>query len=99
MEPRPRRPRTEGVDLPPKDARAILNDRVPLAQCRPKELGKLPQKSKDGTCSEWATIRNNESLLSDTLDASRGRIPKQKSVALSLDGWLKNNAMNGSYTE
>ncbi len=88
-----RRRRTAGVDLRDADVFAVLNDHVPVGQCRPKELFKLSAIKKDGHSSEWQIFKKNHGLLNDILDLSDGRIPRQKTFTLQLGGWLKEKGM------
>ena len=82
--------RTRGVDVPWKPLHQALTKHVLLADCTPKSLFACKPKQR------WDAIWKHRSLLSDILDISSGRVPRQVSLHQSFRSWLKSADMEWS---
>ena len=90
--------RTKGADLDNAVAADLLGKHVPVGKCKPRQLWHVAM-TKSGLASSWASIKDAQPLLSDFLDATGGRIPRQHSLTLQVDAFLKHNNMFWSLTD
>ena len=76
-----------------------MDSNVPLGKCRPNDLFKLHKIGPDGLAREWHVIKQHYQLISEMLDVSKGRVPKQKVLSHQLDSWLKKNGMTWAFRD
>ena len=71
-------PRTRGVDLSSEKVFEILDNTVAVKSCAPNELFKIGIINKSGKPSDGAAMKKAMPTLTQFLDASGGRAPKEK---------------------
>jgi hypothetical protein len=86
--------RTKGIDLDDIIAAQTFDAAIPRGGCSATELFKLGKVTEAATTSEWRTVVRWQNAINLFLEASEGRIPKQKSLHRQFQTWLKKEKLN-----
>ena len=80
----------KGVNLPDAAAHTCLSNHVTHVALAPKALFDIGKINKDNHTSRWSVVQKHMPLISDLLDSSQGRVPKQASFLEQFIAWLGN---------
>ena len=86
--------RTKPTDLSAQDADEWFANHVSLSHCKPKELWKLTKINARGHSSDWATMSRHHGALTDLVERSSGRVPRQKNLHKQFVSWMAANSLS-----
>ena len=89
--------RTLGVDLDGAAAARCFEDHVPASKLSPRELFRCKLQGAKGLTTDWGQVSRYHGILTELVDAGRGRIAKQASLHRQFVTYLQGEGCTWSY--